>query len=221
MSEKEVLIYLEHMCPREQELARKAIAGLLSYLQRCGEELGEALCVTSLRRFSLESQLYMSPECFLSLGIFAEEHHHSAHGGRSKDGFCLWSLMNRTKSKPGERTLRQWFARPTQDLATLRERHGFIACLASTQNSQLLPALHAVVGKVKDITKLDASLSRGGLLLSDFNAVMLTSSSAVKAKELLLAAEVPTDLPAIARAHRGDRPRALHGREHRRVDDRL
>ena len=53
---------------REQELARKAIAGLLSDLQKCGEEFGEAVCVTSLRRFSLESQLYMSPECFLSLG---------------------------------------------------------------------------------------------------------------------------------------------------------
>jgi DNA mismatch repair ATPase MutS len=60
--------------------------------------------------------------------------------------------MNRTRSKPGERTLRGWFSRPTQDLATLRERHGFIACLSSAQHAQLLPALHEAVGKMKDIT---------------------------------------------------------------------
>ena len=68
------------MAPREQDQARRAIAGLLSYLQRCGEEMGERLAVTALRRFSLESQLYMAPECFISLGIFADDHHPSAHG---------------------------------------------------------------------------------------------------------------------------------------------
>jgi DNA mismatch repair protein MSH5 len=39
------------------------------------------------------------------------------------------------------------------------------------------------------------------LLLADFTGVLLTSSCAVKAKELLTAAEVPTELPAVARAH--------------------
>ena len=133
MTEREVLIYLEHMVPRDQEHARRAIAGLLTFLQRSGEETGQRLAVTSLRRFPLESQLFMSPECFLSLGIFSDDHHPSAHGGRAKDGFSLWSLMNRTKSKPGERLLKQWFARPTQDLSTLRERHAFIDFLAGTR----------------------------------------------------------------------------------------
>ena len=202
MSEREVLIYLEHVVPQEQEHARRAIAGLLAYLTRTGEDIsGANLAVTALRRFSLESQLYMSPECFLSLGVFADDAHPSAHGGRAKEGFSLWSLFNRAKSKPGERTLKSWFARPTQDLVTLRERQGFIALLSDHDNDQLLPALHATVGKTKDVSKLEASLSRGGLLLSDFSNVLLTSSCAVKAIELLTAADVPKDLPAVARAH--------------------
>ena len=80
MSEREVLLYLEHLAPREQEHARRAIAGLLSYHQRTGEETGERLVVSALHRFSLESQLFMAPECFLSLGIFADDLHPSAHG---------------------------------------------------------------------------------------------------------------------------------------------
>ena len=34
MTERDVLLYLEHVVPREHEQARRAICGLLSYLQR-------------------------------------------------------------------------------------------------------------------------------------------------------------------------------------------
>ena len=77
----------------------------------------------------------------------------------------MWSVMNRTKSKPGERLLRSWFARPshdlstydvhasdslcisnvsprfarpTHDLSTLRERHAAIDFFVSPHNAQLL-----------------------------------------------------------------------------------
>ena len=50
-----------------------------------------------------------------SLGIFADRSHPSAHGGRAKEGFSVWGVMNKAKSKPGERLLRSWFARPTHD----------------------------------------------------------------------------------------------------------
>ena len=122
LKEQEMLLYLEHMLPREQDHACRAIAGLLAYLQRSGDATCAPPTVTCLRRYSLESQLYMAPECFLSLGVFADDSHPSAHGGRAKEGFSIWSLFCRTRSKPGERTLRSWFARPTQDLATLRVR---------------------------------------------------------------------------------------------------
>lgn len=56
-----------------------------------------------------------------------------------------------------------------------------------------------MVGKSRDISKLQASLSRGGLLLSDFSAVLLTSTCSVKTKELLTAAGI-SNLSMIARA---------------------
>lgn len=226
MMEREVLLYVEHMVPREHEQARRAISGLLSYMQRM--ESGAPLVVSALRRYSLESQLYMSPESFMSLNIFSDDRHPSAHGGRTKvglsmsplhsttvshahtaliaphccakEGFSVWSILNRTKTKPGERLLKGWFRKPTQDLETLRERHDAIEYLSAPQTAQLLSQLHALVGRMKDVTKLEASLSRGGLRLSDYSAVIATSSYAVKVKQLLIEAEVPTELPAIARA---------------------
>ena len=201
VDERDLEVYLEHMVPREHEQARRAIAGLLSHLQ--GTEGGaSALAINSIRRFALENQLYMAPEAFLSLDIFKPALHPSAHGGKGKEGFSVWTLMNRTRSKPGERVLRQWFARPTQELAILRERHEFIEVLTRPQMSALLSQLHGIVGRTKDVSKLEASLNRGGLLLSDFNAVMLTASCAIRCKEVLTASEAPTDLPAISRCHR-------------------
>ena len=159
------------MAPREQEAALRAISGLLAYqTQRVADSFGAPPSVTALRRLTLGDQLYLAPETFLSLGIFGEALHPSAHvgsggygggGGRSREGFSIFALFNKTKSKPGERKLREWFLRPTQDLATLRERHSFIAHLTQQQNGALLPALHQAVGGVKEVTKLEASLSRG------------------------------------------------------------
>ena len=204
LTERDVLLYLEHVVPREQEMARRAVSGLLAYQQHhLADQLGAPPPVSVLRRFALAEQVYMAPETFLSLGIFSDERHPSAHvGGRAKEGFSLFALFNKTRSKPGERVLRRWFSRPTQDLATLRERHSFIRHLTQHQNVALLPTLHQAVGRVKEMTKLEASLARGGLLLTDYNNVLLTSAGAVKVKELLLAAEVPTELPAVDRALR-------------------
>ena len=199
MTESDVQMYLEHVCPREHEQARRAISGLLAYLQRA--ESGGAVSVLALRRYSLESQVYMSPECFISLHVFADERHPSAHGGRGKEGLSVWSVLNRTKTKPGEKLLRGWFSRPTQDLGTLHERHDALEFLTAPPHAQLLVQLHDLVGKMKDVTKLEASLSRGGLLLSDYSAVLATSSYAVKVAEMIVAAEVPTSLPFIKRAH--------------------
>ena len=141
-SEREVQMYLEHVCPREHEQARRAICGLLAYQQRA--DVGAApLAVLGLQRYALESQLYMSPETFLSLHIFADERHPSAHGGRGKDGLSLWSIFNKTKTRFGEKLLRGWFARPTQDLDTLRERHDAIEFLTAAPNAQLHAQPHA------------------------------------------------------------------------------
>jgi hypothetical protein len=142
----------------------------------------------------------MSPETFLSLHIFADERHPSAHGGRGKDGLSLWSIFNKTKTRFGEKLLRGWFARPTQDLDTLRERHDALEFLTAAPNAQLHAQLHGLVGKMKDISKIESSLSRGGLLLSDYTATLATASYAVKVAEMLLAAEVPQTLPFVRRA---------------------
>ena len=150
LTEREALLYIEHIVPREQTHALRAMGGLLAYLQKNDVTVG-SVSLTELKRYEVERQLYLSPEAFLALNIFEDARHPSAHGmrsdaespraargcgmpactrmqpqtvatrpcaccasgGRGKEGFSIWGLMNRTKSKPGERMLRSWFARCT------------------------------------------------------------------------------------------------------------
>eukprot|EP00965_Chrysotila_dentata_P219092 6190932-Pleurochrysis_carterae.AAC.1 len=126
--------------------------------------------------------------------------HPSIHGGRKREGFSVWAMMNQTRSKPGEHKLRSWFARPIQDVATLTERLDTVDYFFS--RADLVPILQAPLSKCKDVSKLSASFERGGLLLSDFHHAMSTAGTAVKLRDLLVQAEIPLDqVPVAARLH--------------------
>lgn len=244
LSDIEVMLHLEHIVPRELEQARRAIGGLLAHM--ASDETGGLMRITSIEKHKLDAQLYIAPETFLSLNIFADDRHPSAHGGRAKEGaqacasecyspagqaaphtracvhtthttapcatipwgirpypgagFSVWTVLNKTRSKPGERLLRGWFARPTQDPEVLKERHDALEYLLQPASTQLLPQLHEQVGKLKDVSRLEDSIGRGGPLLADYTAAMWTSTAAVKVKEILLNSETPTSLPFVRRA---------------------
>jgi DNA mismatch repair ATPase MutS len=44
--------------------------------------------------------------------------------GKGKEGLSLFSTVNRCRSAPGKKLLREWFLRPTLDVKVLNERFG-------------------------------------------------------------------------------------------------
>ena len=146
LSDRERQMYLEHILPPDQEQASRAVGGLLAYLQRT--DVGSSMNIARLERCRLDKHFFLSPETFLSLGIFADRLHPSAHGGRAREGhFSVWAKMNKTRSRPGARMLRGWFAQPSQDAELLRERHDTISVrrlrLEPSTGTQAHPATHA------------------------------------------------------------------------------
>ena len=49
--------------------------------------------------------------------------------GRSKEGFSLLSLLDRTRSLLGRRLLKQWMLKPSTNLKELACRHDAVECL--------------------------------------------------------------------------------------------
>ena len=194
LSERELLMYLDHYLPQESDLSRCAVGGLLSHMQRSEARLS----LLALRRHPLKQTVHVSPETLLSLNVFEDHAHPSAHGGRAREGFSLWQLMNKTRSKPGERLLRSWFARPSRDPELLHERLATVELFSHGLDSAL-PQLHSLIARVKDVCKLQRSFDRGGLLLCDYTNALSTATCAVKMRELLESAEVPTELAIMRR----------------------
>eukprot|EP00966_Prymnesium_polylepis_P079424 1840952-Prymnesium_polylepis.1 len=61
-----------------------------------------------------------------------------------------------------------------------------------------------MLGDTKDVSKIEASVSRGGLLLSDYSAILSTTNCAVQIREAFRAAELSNELPIVAKARAND-----------------
>ncbi|KAL1518771.1 hypothetical protein AB1Y20_003055 [Prymnesium parvum] len=199
LTEREALLYVEHIVPREKVQALQAIGGLLAYLQKTDSAGVTTTALKDLQRYDVDNQLYVAPETFLSLNIFEDARHPSAHGGRGKEGFSIWGLMNHTKSKPGEQLLRSWFSQPTKDEEVLRSR---FATVASFEKQHcLLSQLQELLAKTKDVTKIESSIARGGLLLRDYTNILSTTKCAVEVRDAFRHSDLPNDLPIVGKVH--------------------
>ena len=94
----------------------RAVGGLISYLQSTLFRLTEnnVVEVDRLLCSPPSSYLRVTPLALRALHIFNEEQHPLiAKGtGGSKEGFSLYSLLDRCSSKLGSRCMRQWMLRP-------------------------------------------------------------------------------------------------------------
>ena len=95
--------YLAAIVDFDSKVLVQALGALLSYLQSTVFQLTEGKYIIVNRIFEARSSAYMviSPSTFSALHIFSTEHHPLiAKGhGHSKEGFSLFSLLDRTKSE--------------------------------------------------------------------------------------------------------------------------
>lgn len=105
-----------------------------------------------MRRFNLGSYMYIDPDSFQALEIFAVEQHPSLVKGvgRAKEGFSLLSLLDNTVSPTGRRMLREWMLRPLKDVAEISCRQDAIEFLLSPINGEHVDAIRKSLKCCKD-----------------------------------------------------------------------
>ena len=146
----------------------RALGSLLIYLGNTAFRLEEGATVTinSIRRCpASDAFLRLYESTLRSLKIFATEHHplvaNNNLKGRSyqkaKEGFSLFTLLDRTKSKAGRERLRQWMTQPLRDVNKIKQRHVGIE-LFLHQDSH--PAASLLFEKLSHIGRCDAILLR-------------------------------------------------------------
>ncbi|KAL7436653.1 hypothetical protein ACHAXM_005294 [Skeletonema potamos] len=146
----------------------RALGSLLIYLRNTAFSLEEGSTVTinNIRRCpASDSFLRLYESTMRTLRIFATDHHPLVANNnikgrsyqKSKEGFSLFTLLDRTRSKAGRERLRQWMTQPLRDADKIRQRHVGIELFLHRDSH---PGASLLLEKLSNIGRVDAILLR-------------------------------------------------------------
>ncbi|XP_071385296.1 mutS protein homolog 5 [Centroberyx affinis] len=186
ISDREKISYLSSCISFDSPLMLRAVGALLKCLdrRRVGVELEDSsvgVPILQFHTYTLKGVVYVDRDTYSVLQIFKSELHPSVyklHSGE-KEGLSLYGILNRCRCKFGSKLLRQWFLRPTQDLAVLHRRQEVIRFFTSPRNSDSLNTLQSSLRNIRNIPTLLHRMSLSHTKVTDWQSLYKTVYSAV------------------------------------------
>uniref|UniRef100_A0A8C7XHR4 MutS homolog 5 n=1 Tax=Oryzias sinensis TaxID=183150 RepID=A0A8C7XHR4_9TELE len=186
ITERDRMSYLSSCITFDSPLMLRAVGALLKCLdrRRVGVELEDSsvgVPILQFHAYTLKGGVYIDSDTYSVLQIFKSDMHPSVyklHSGE-KEGLSLYGIMNRCRCKFGAKLLRQWFLRPTQDLAVLCRRQEVIRFFTSPQNSDVLGTLQSLLRNIRNIPSLLRRMSLANTKVTDWQSLYKTVYSVV------------------------------------------
>ncbi|XP_023378833.1 mutS protein homolog 5 isoform X2 [Pteropus vampyrus] len=165
MTTTEKILFLSSIIPFDCLLTVRALGGLLKFMgrRRIGVELEDynvSVPILGFKKFVLAHLVSIDQDTYSVLQIFKSESHPSVYKVASglKEGLSLFGILNRCRCKWGEKLLRLWFTRPTQDLGELNSRLDVIQFFLLPQNLEMAQTLHRLLGHIKNVPTVYSAL---------------------------------------------------------------
>lgn len=149
--------FLASVLDLEIESSRQALGALIGYMQQTVFKLDDGkVIVSSVKTLHLESYLKMDKQSFKALQIFSEETHPNVikGPGRSKEGFSLFGLFDRTHSQSGRQKLKEWMLMPYYDKAKILYRQAGVALMSRPSNREYVRSVQSVLRHFHDLPRL-------------------------------------------------------------------
>jgi hypothetical protein len=162
----------------------QALGALLSFLLTTifRMEEGGTISVNNIVHAQSSMYMYLNATTFSALHIFATEHHPlvaSKGQGNSKEGWSLFSLLDRTKSKGGRQLLREWMLKPLLDLQAIGARQDAIELLMRPDLQTAVGSLLNLLAKIGPVENLLIRMQKCSTQPMDFLVLTRTLSAAV------------------------------------------
>jgi DNA mismatch repair protein MSH5 len=141
----------------ESTQLKQSMGALLNYLQTNIFNMDDGMIMVSdVRQLDLISYLRIDSSSFRALQIFAEEKHPEVIKGvgRSKEGFSLFGLFDRTRSLPGRQCLREWMMKPFCDKERIASRQDGVAMTTRSTNLDFVADISKLLRKIHDIPRM-------------------------------------------------------------------
>ena len=167
----------------ESEQSRQALGALITYMQDTVFKLDSGkVVISSVKSFAQESFMRIDQASFQALQIFSEEIHPNVMKGkgRSKEGFSLFGLFDRTHSLPGRQRLRDWMARPYCDLGKILHRQSGVALAARQSNREFVLGLTALLRHFHDMPRLILRVKKVEATYAEWAKIYSSLSTAQK-----------------------------------------
>ncbi|XP_010608174.1 mutS protein homolog 5 isoform X2 [Fukomys damarensis] len=197
MTATEKILFLSSIIPFSCLLTVRALGGLLKFLgrRRIGVELEDYnvnVPILGFKKFVLTHLVSIDQDTYSVLQIFKSESHPSVYKVASglKEGLSLFGILNRCRCKWGEKLLRLWFTRPTQDLEELNSRLDVIEFFLLPQNLDIAHMLHRLMSHIKNVPLILKRMKLSHTKVSDWQILYKTSSSETGTESSLFVAAV-------------------------------
>ena len=142
----------------ESSVLIRALGALLSFLQGTVFRLeeNETVTVNTIRAAAPTNFMSIDPTTLNTLHIFATEHHPLIAKGRgnSKEGFSLFTLLDRCKSKVGRQCLREWMLKPLLDVKQIQNRQNGVELFLAPDCSAAVQSILSLLQKVGAVDKI-------------------------------------------------------------------
>ncbi|KAF6364924.1 mutS-like protein 5 [Rhinolophus ferrumequinum] len=186
MTTTEKILFLSSIIPFDCLLTVRALGGLLKFLsrRRIGVELEDYnvnVPILGFKKFVLAHLVSVDQDTYSVLQIFKSESHPSVYKVASglKEGLSLFGILNRCRCKCGEKLLRLWFTRPTQDLRELNSRLDVIQFFLLPQNLDMAQMLHRLLGHIRNVPLILKRMKLSHTKVSDWQVLYKTVYSAL------------------------------------------
>lgn len=164
---------------------------------------GGKITINRMVLAQISKYMYISPSTLSALQIFSTEQHPLlfAEGyGNAKEGFSLFSYLDRTKSRGGRQKLREWMMRPLADLHHIVARHDMVEFFLHSSVEKPVGHLMKLLRTVRSIDKIMARMNRIATTPRDFLDLMSTLNSAICIAKILYEEIIPIARSATSRS---------------------
>ncbi|XP_056673878.1 mutS protein homolog 5 isoform X4 [Monodelphis domestica] len=182
----EKILFLSSIIPFDCPLMVRALGGLFKFLNRRRvnvelEDNSVSVPILGFKKFVLTDLVSIDQDTYSVLQIFKSEIHPSVYKMASglKEGLSLFGILNRCRSKGGEKLLRLWLMRPTQDLEELNSRLDVIQFFLLPQNLEMALTLHGLLSHIKNVPLILRRMLLSHTKVSDWRILYKTAYSAL------------------------------------------
>jgi DNA mismatch repair ATPase MutS len=161
----------------------RALGSLLSFLQDTVFRLeeGNTITVNSVQYARSSHYMRIDKDTLQALHIFSTEHHPLLvkGSGKDKEGFSLFTLLDRTKSKMGRECLREWMMKPLLDPILIRERQNGVGLFLHPFCRETMNNLINQLSKVGAVDKILFKMQKCHSVPMDFIALSRTLTAGI------------------------------------------